>query len=74
MPDLTRAELVLGMARRARTPADAKAVGTAAAKLAASADSHEEFDLIEEALAKARVVMVAYLKRRVVPIGRRRRV
>jgi hypothetical protein len=69
---ITRAELVLAMAQRARTPADANAVGQAAGRLAKYADSHEAFDLIEEALGKARTIMDAYMEERVVPISRRR--
>lgn len=65
----TRAELILAQARRAKTPSDSSLVGRAIAQAAADA-THEEMDVLDEALAIARETMDAYLGERVVPIGR----
>ncbi len=67
----TRAQLVLDMARRARTPADADAVAWAAEMITRRA-SREDLHLIEQALKIARTVLDAYLEKRIVDFFRAR--
>lgn len=65
----TRAQLVLDMAKRARTPADADEVSKAVGRIVVGAN-HAELDLLNQALALSRTVMDAYLEKRIVDFRR----
>jgi len=67
----SKAELVLAQAKRAKTPGECSAVGRSVAQVAPSA-SHEEMDMLDEAMRIARDTFEAYRTGRVVSIRRPR--
>lgn len=67
----TRAQLILAMARRARSPEDSAAVGRAVAEAGKTATA-DELDLLEAALATARETLEAYRSGRIRHIGKPR--
>ena len=68
----TRGDLILAMAKRARTPSDCQGVGRAIAQYAGRVDDPKEMEKIDAALGRARETMDAYKAGRVLPmqIGR----